>query len=132
MFTIGATNRPDLLDSALLRTGRFDKMIYLGVAQTPAEKVKIIKAQTRNVQLDESVDLDELTKLIPNNFTGADFSALTSEAYMIAVKEKISVISTEIELWKSSNGIDEDLLPETYIKLRFPDDQEAQKQATCV
>mmetsp|Transcript_22970 Transcript_22970/g.35453 ORF Transcript_22970/g.35453 Transcript_22970/m.35453 type:complete len:113 (+) Transcript_22970:2489-2827(+) len=92
LFTIGATNRPDLLDSALLRTGRFDKMIYLGVAKTVEERVKIIKAQTRNTKFGESVDLDSLAGSIPENFTGADFSALTSESYMIAVKEKIEAI----------------------------------------
>ena len=86
MFTIGATNRPDLLDSALLRTGRFDKMIYLGVAKSVDERVKIIKAQTRKTTFAEDVDLESVASKIPENFTGADFSALTSEAYMIAVK----------------------------------------------
>ena len=96
MFTIGATNRPDLLDSALLRTGRFDKMIYLGVAKSIDERVKIITAQTRKTKFAQDVDLNQLASKIPENFTGADFSALTSEAYMIAVKEKITHIQTEI------------------------------------
>ena len=86
LFTIGATNRPDLLDSALLRVGRFDKMIYLGVAKTTEERVKIIKAQTLKTKFDDDVNLELLCKDIPENFTGADFSALTSEAYMIAAK----------------------------------------------
>jgi len=92
MFTIGATNRPDLLDSALLRTGGFDKMLYLGVAKTPEEKVKIMQAQMRGLDLSSDIDLLEVAKLVPNNFTGADFSALTSEAYMIAVKERIETV----------------------------------------
>lgn len=93
MFTIGATNRPDLLDSALLRTGRFDKMIYLGVAKTPQEKMRILEAQTKKIKFADDVDLLELcTNSIPENFTGADFSALTSECYMIAVKEKIKSV----------------------------------------
>jgi peroxin-6 len=89
MFVIGATNRPDLLDSALLRTGRFDKMIYLGVAKTPEERVNIIKAQTRQLKISAEVNLREVVESIPENFTGADFSALTTETYMIAVKERI-------------------------------------------
>ena len=85
LFVIGATNRPDLLDSALLRTGRFDKMIYLGVASSTPEKVKIIQALSRSMSLDSEVDLDQVAAALPPNFTGADFSALTTEAYMIAV-----------------------------------------------
>lgn len=85
LFIIGATNRPDLLDSALLRTGRFDKMIYLGVASSTAEKVKIIEALSRQITLSADVNLDVVAESLPPNFTGADFSALTTEAYMIAV-----------------------------------------------
>jgi len=129
MFVIGATNRPDLLDSALLRTGRFDKMIYLGVAGSVEERVKIIKAQTKNTTFAEDVDLQAIGEMIPRNFTGADFSALTSESYMIAVKKKIAAVQEEIETWKKDNldlvRESDELLPETYFKLRHPGDIEA-------
>lgn len=86
---IGATNRPDLLDSALMRTGRFDKLVYLGVAKTKEERVNIIKAAGRTMLFEQNLDLMEVVEEIPENFTGADHSALVNEAYMIAVKEKI-------------------------------------------
>ena len=89
LFIIGATNRPDLLDSALLRTGRFDKMIYLGVASSTAEKIKIIEALSRQIHLNAEVNLELVAESLPPNFTGADFSALTTEAYMIAVQRRI-------------------------------------------
>ena len=47
VFVIGATNRPDLLDPALLRPGRFDKMLYLGVSKDHESQLKILKALTR-------------------------------------------------------------------------------------
>lgn len=130
MFTIGATNRPDLLDSALLRTGRFDKMIYLGVAKSVEEKVKILEAQTRRLKLASDVDFADIAKMLPANFTGADFSALTSESYMIAVKERIEDVRNEISQYKNEQGLaaDTELLPETYFKLKYPNAAEAEKQ----
>jgi len=129
MFTIGATNRPDLLDSALLRTGRFDKMIYLGVAKTVEERTNILKAQMKNIKFNDDVKLEDVCSQIPENFTGADFSALTTESYMIAAKEKIEKTKKEVELWKADNkdliSQDEELPLETYIKLRYPDDTES-------
>ena len=121
LFTIGATNRPDLLDSALLRTGRFDKMIYLGVAKTVPEKVKILQAQTRTIDIDPQCNLDNVAAELPENFTGADFSALVTEAYMIAAKQRIEIVSKEIEDFKVQKGMgdDVDLLPETYFMMRF-------------
>ena len=48
-----------------------------------------MQAQMRSLDLAKDIDLLEVARMLPNNFTGADFSALTSEAYMIAVKERI-------------------------------------------
>ena len=112
IFVIGATNRPDLLDPALLRPGRFDKKIYLGIAEEPEERIKILKAQTRKFELNEDVNFEEIEENIPKNFTGADFGGLTNEAYLHATKRKIAEIETELKS-KSS---------EEYNSLNIPED----------
>ena len=97
VFVIGATNRPDLLDPALLRPGRFDKKIYLGIAEESHERIKILIAQTRKFQLAEDVDFEQIEKLVPKNFTGADFSGLTNEAYMEAAQRSIQSLQKDLE-----------------------------------
>jgi peroxin-6 len=85
VFVIGATNRPDLLDPSILRAGRFDKQIYLGISKKKEDRVKILKAQTRNSRLQENFNFELIVDNVPENFTGADFYGLTSKAMMRAV-----------------------------------------------
>ena len=89
VFVIGATNRPDLLDPSILRPGRFDKQIYLGITTSREDRVKILKAQTRHLTLEENIDWSDLLKKLPENFTGADFYGLTSKAVMAAAERAI-------------------------------------------
>lgn len=89
VFVIGATNRPDLLDSALLRPGRFDKMLYLGIPEDKNSKLNVMKALTRRFQLEEDADLDALAEKCPSNLTGADYYALCSDAMLNTMKRKI-------------------------------------------
>ncbi|XP_061172817.1 peroxisomal ATPase PEX6-like isoform X1 [Saccostrea echinata] len=89
VFVIGATNRPDLLDPALLRPGRFDKMLYLGIPEDKSSKLNVLKALTRRFQLAEDVNLDAFAERCPSNLTGADFYALCSDAMLNTMKCKI-------------------------------------------
>ncbi|ONH65164.1 Peroxisomal biogenesis factor 6 [Cyberlindnera fabianii] len=85
VFVVGATNRPDLLDEALLRPGRFDKMVYLGIADTHLKQQRILEALTRKFKLDPNVDLERVAQTCPYNFTGADFYALCSDSMLNAM-----------------------------------------------
>jgi peroxin-6 len=96
VFLIAATNRPDLLDPALMRPGRLDKQIYLGIAEDIESKVKIIKALTRNFRLAEDCDLEALVQCLPNGFTGADYYALCSDALMRRYRKKIDEINSRV------------------------------------
>uniref|UniRef100_A0A8C5MZM6 Peroxisomal ATPase PEX6 n=1 Tax=Leptobrachium leishanense TaxID=445787 RepID=A0A8C5MZM6_9ANUR len=89
VFVIGATNRPDLLDSALLRPGRFDKLLYVGVNEDRESQLRVLTAVTRKFSLDPAVDLSLVIEHCPPAVTGADLYALCADAMMSAVKEKI-------------------------------------------
>ena len=84
VIIIGATNRPDSLDIALRRAGRFDREFHLGVPDERA-RAQILQKISNNMRLDGEIDFRELSKLTPG-FVGADLNALVGEAGMIAVK----------------------------------------------
>ncbi|CAI2177371.1 10147_t:CDS:10 [Funneliformis geosporum] len=96
VFVIGATNRPDLLDPALLRPGRFDKLLYLGVSQDHETQLKIIQALTRKFRLHPSLDLHAVAEKCPFNYTGADFYALCSDAMLKAMSRTAEAIETKV------------------------------------
>ena len=96
VFVLGATNRPDLLDPALLRPGRFDRKIYLSVCKDAATRENILRAQTRKLNLHRDLDLSEVAAILPDNLTGADLSAAVSEAFTRAQSAKIDSLRRAI------------------------------------
>ncbi|MEM2347470.1 MAG: AAA family ATPase [Sulfolobales archaeon] len=85
---IAATNRPDLVDPALLRPGRFDKIIYVPPPDKKA-RLEILKVHTRNVPLAEDVDIEKLAELT-EGYSGADIEALVREAALIALRQDMN------------------------------------------
>lgn len=89
IIVIASTNRPDLVDTSLLRPGRFDKLIYVGIPANKEEKLKVLLSQTLKVKVDKEV-LNRVSEVIPNVFSGADIASLCSSAYSIALKDLMS------------------------------------------
>uniref|UniRef100_A0A8V5G3P5 Peroxisomal ATPase PEX6 n=1 Tax=Melopsittacus undulatus TaxID=13146 RepID=A0A8V5G3P5_MELUD len=102
VFVIGATNRPDLLDPALLRPGRFDKLVYVGINEDRESQLQVLSAVTRKFQLDPSVNLTTVLEKCPAQLTGADMYALCSDAMMCAVKRKVEWIEEGLDTESSA------------------------------
>jgi AAA+ superfamily predicted ATPase len=89
VIIIGATNRPDLLDPALLRPGRLDRKVFLGLSTKKENRTQVLAARIRKFSLEEGVDYRELAAMLvdlfPRNLSGADFSAIANEALMISL-----------------------------------------------
>ncbi|MGC9166107.1 MAG: CDC48 family AAA ATPase [Thermoplasmata archaeon] len=90
VVVIASTNRPDIIDPALLRPGRFDRLIYI----PPPDKetrLKILKVHTRNMPLDKDVDLNTIAEKT-NNYVGADLENVCREAGMFAIRENREIV----------------------------------------
>jgi transitional endoplasmic reticulum ATPase len=95
IIVIGATNRPNAIDPALRRPGRFDREIEIGVPDK-AGRNEIVQIHTRNMPLAEDVDIKRLSD-ITHGYTGADISSLSREAAMKALRRYMPEINLEEE-----------------------------------
>jgi transitional endoplasmic reticulum ATPase len=88
VIVIGATNRPDIIDQALLRPGRFDRLLYVPQPDIDS-RMQIIKIHTKKKPLTDDVKIEELAKHT-DGYTGADIASLSSAVVMLALREHIS------------------------------------------
>ncbi len=93
IIVIAATNRPDILDNALLRPGRFDRQIYINAPDVKGRE-QILEVHAKNKKLDKDVDLKILAKRTPG-FTGADLQNLLNESALLAARNNESKITME-------------------------------------
>ena len=91
VIVLAATNRPDILDPALLRPGRFDRQIHVGRPDVKGRE-DILKVHAKNKRLDSDVDLKTIARVTPG-YTGADLSNLLNEAAIMAAREDRPVLT---------------------------------------
>ncbi|MBQ9764863.1 MAG: ATP-dependent zinc metalloprotease FtsH [Lachnospiraceae bacterium] len=98
IFILAATNRPDVLDKALLRPGRFDRRIIVDKPDLKG-RVEILKVHSKDVLMDDTVDLDEIA-LATSGAVGSDLANMINEAAILAVKQGRNVVS-QADLFES-------------------------------
>jgi transitional endoplasmic reticulum ATPase len=95
VVVIGATNRPDMLDSALFRPGRFDRIIFTNIPDKKS-RIEIFKIHTRNMPLTKEIKLATLAEKT-DGYTGADIEAVCREAGMLALREDLKSKSVKLK-----------------------------------
>ncbi|KAL3984697.1 ATPase associated with various cellular activities (AAA) family protein [Acanthocheilonema viteae] len=98
IFVLGATNRLDLLDSSLLRPGRFDKIIEVSGTRDVVTHERILRAASRNVTFADDVDLREIAECCDHLSSGADLHAVVSRAQMDAIRKRVEAIKAGVVL----------------------------------
>merc|ERR1711988_537695 len=93
VVVIGATNRPNSIDAALRRFGRFDREVDIGVPDENG-RLEVMRIHTKNMKLDTDVDLEQIAKET-HGYVGADLAALCTEAAMQCIREKMDVIDLD-------------------------------------
>ena len=94
VVVIAATNRPNLLDPAIIRPGRFDRLVYLGTPDRRG-RLKIFKIHTKNTPLSKDVNLENLAD-ITEGYVGADIESVCREAVLIALRENFGIEMIEM------------------------------------
>merc|ERR1712212_125845 len=89
VFIIGATNRPDIIDSAIMRPGRLDQLIYIPLPDD-GSRMSILKANLRKSPVNKEVDLTYLSKIL-HGFSGADLTEICQRACKLAIRESIAI-----------------------------------------
>lgn len=92
LVLLAATNRPEILDPALLRSGRFDRQILVDKPDKKG-RAEILKVHAKKILLDDDIQLESVAALTPG-FTGADLANLVNEAALIATREKASAVNS--------------------------------------
>merc|ERR1712130_915244 len=88
VFIIGATNRPDIIDPAVMRPGRLDQLVYIPLPDKPA-RLSILKAATRKSPLADDINLDAVAE-VTGGFSGADLTEICQRAAKLAIRESIA------------------------------------------
>ena len=100
VVVVAATNRPDMIDPALIRSGRFDRAVFIG-PPTKDGREEILKIHTRNIPLSEDVDLIEIADQT-DGYVGSDMEAICREAVLLAMRENFNAKTVEMRHFRNA------------------------------